>query len=101
MIDIISILFIDLLLILALFYKKKISFILCSLRYANSTALKKYVDLKKKIFMLSKFPPLRTKKKKKKKEKEKQRKKERKKTKKKKREMCVLFRNLNILDIDI
>ena len=101
MIDIISILFIDLLLILALFYKKKISFILCSLRYANSTALKKYVDLKKKIFMLSKFLPIRTKKKKKKKKKkEKERKKERRR-RKKRREMCVLFRNLNILNIDI
>ena len=57
MIDIISILFIDLLLILALFYKKKISFILCSLRYANSTALKKYVDLKKKIIYAIQIPP--------------------------------------------
>ena len=90
MIDIISILFIDLLLILALFYKKKISFILCSLRYANSTALKKYVDLKKKIFMLSKFLPLRTKKKKKKKEKRK-RKKERKKEEEEKKKGNVCF----------
>ena len=47
--------------------------------------------------MLSKFLPLHTKKK------MKERKKERKKEEeeKKKREMCVLFWNLNILDIDI
>ena len=50
--------------------------------------------------MLSKFLPLRTKKKKEKKKKK--RKKERKiEEEEKKREMCVLFRNLNILDIDI
>ena len=48
--------------------------------------------------MLSKFLPLRTKKKKKKRKRKKERKKE---EEEKKREMCVLFRNLNILDIDI
>ena len=88
MIDIISILFIDLLLILALFYKKKISFILCSLRYANSTALKKYVDLKKKIIYVIQIPPPPHKKRKKRKRK---RKKERKIEEEQKKGKCVFY----------
>ena len=87
MIDIISIFFIDLLLILALFYKKNISFILCSLPYANSTALKKYVDFKKNYLCYPNSSPSAQKKKKEKKKKK--RKKERR--RKKKEGKCVFY----------